>query len=167
MSFLLAAIAATVAALLEVTIAAFAVFGDAHLHLVLVLTVAWAVASGLQGGAAVAFVGGIVLDALTGRPFGVTVLALLLVAGAASLAAQSLLRLRPVIAVLLTPILSLAASMVILVVSSAVLASASGPVDALAAFGPGAVLDGGLALVVGPLAASLRDRTFAIERVDW
>jgi len=167
MSLLLAAIGATVAALLEVTIAAYAVFGDAFLHPVLVLTVAWSVAAGLQGGATVAFVGGLVLDALTGRPFGTTVLALLLVAGAASVVAQPLLRLRPVAAVILTPILSFAASALILALSSAVLAKASGSVDPFATFGPGALLDGGLALIVGPLAVALRDRTLAAERIDW
>lgn len=167
MHLLLAAIGATVAALLESTLATYAIFGGAHLHAVLVLTVAWAVAAGLEGGMTVAVVGGLVLDALVGRPFGVSLLALLLVAGAAALMGQALGQLRPVLAVILTPILSLAASLVISGVSSAVLGAAPGAADAITTFGPGALIDAMLALVVGPMAVAVRDRTVAEERVDW
>jgi rod shape-determining protein MreD len=167
MSLLLAAIGATIAALLEVTFAGYPLFGAAHAHPVLVLTVAWAVASGIEGGMTVAVVGGLVLDALSGRPFGVSALVFLLAAGAAVLVGQALVRIRPVVAILMLPVFSLVASMLIMAVSSALAPVGASGVDVLGTFGPGAVIDTAVALVVGPLAVLVQDRLRPEERVDW
>ena len=72
MTLLVAAIAATVAAIVELTITPFLRVGDAQPHLVFVLAVVWTVAVGLDSGLVWAFVGGLVLDTLAQRPLGTT-----------------------------------------------------------------------------------------------
>ena len=69
--------------------------GDAVPHPVLVGGVIWTIAAGIDRGIAWAFVGGLVLDSLLGRPLGTSALALLLAVGAAALIAQPFPRLRP------------------------------------------------------------------------
>jgi len=67
MTLLVAAIAATVTAILESTITQYLRVGDAQPHLVFVLAVIWTVAAGLDSGLVWAFVGGIALDTLAQR----------------------------------------------------------------------------------------------------
>ena len=68
MSLLFAAIGATVTALVEVTLGQYIVVGDATPHPVLVGGVIWTIAAGIDRGITWAFVGGLVLDSLLGRP---------------------------------------------------------------------------------------------------
>jgi rod shape-determining protein MreD len=70
MSLLFAAIGATLTALAEVTVVPYLAVGDAKPHLVLVIGVIWTIAAGIDRGVVWAFVGGLFLDALTGRPLG-------------------------------------------------------------------------------------------------
>ena len=77
MTLLVAAIAATVTAIVELTITQYLRVGDAQPHLVFVLAVVWTVAVGLDSGLVWAFVGGIALDTLSQRPLGSTAFALL------------------------------------------------------------------------------------------
>ena len=95
MTLLLAAVGATVMALLELTVGPYLRVGAAQPHLVLVVGIVVTVAVGLEAGLVWAFVGGLVLDVLTQRPLGSTSFALLLCVGATSVLARLFVRLRP------------------------------------------------------------------------
>ena len=118
MTLLVAAIAATVAAIFESTITQYLRVGDAQPHLVFVLAVVWTVAAGLDGGLVWAFVGGLVLDTLAQRPLGSTAFALLLVVGATATLTRALHRFRPVLAIVATALLSLVYSMTLVLLLS-------------------------------------------------
>jgi rod shape-determining protein MreD len=78
MTLLLAAVGATVTALLELTVGPYLRIGTAEPHLVLVLGIVVTVAIGLEAGLVWAFVGGLVLDVIAQRPLGSSSFALLL-----------------------------------------------------------------------------------------
>ena len=84
MSLLFAAIGATVAALVEATLVPYIAIGDAVPHPLLVGGVVWTIAAGIDRGITWAFVGGLVLDSLLGRPLGGSAFALLLAVGGAA-----------------------------------------------------------------------------------
>src|SRR4029077_1130282 len=64
MTQLFAAIGATAAALIELSLVPYLRIGDAHPHPVLVFGVIWTIAVGLEAGLVWAVVGGVVLDSL-------------------------------------------------------------------------------------------------------
>jgi rod shape-determining protein MreD len=163
MTLLVAAIAATVAAIVELTITPYLRVGDAQPHLVFVLAVVWTVAVGLDSGLVWAFVGGLVLDTLAQRPLGSTAFALLLVVGATGAITRSLARIRPVVAIIATLLLSLVYSMTLLTLFS-VLRPPLTLADPLRIAAPGVIYDVIVAIVLGPLAVSLRDRFVDEER---
>lgn len=166
MRLLLAAIGATVAAVLELSLVPYISIGAAHPHPVLVLTVIWTIVAGIEPGLVCAFLGGLLLDFLAPRPLGSSVFSLLVAAGGAAVFARSLVRVRPLTPVVAVPILSLAYSLVLL----GALTMLGTPVvvpDPVGALLPGVVYDGVLGLLIGPLAVSIRDRRVAEERVDW
>jgi rod shape-determining protein MreD len=166
MSLLLSAIGATVVAVLDVTLARYLTIGSATPHLLLVLGVIWSIAAGIEGGVAWAFVGGLVLDSLLGRPLGSTAFALLVAVGGARLIAQPMARLRVVAPIIAVPIFSLVYSMLILVLGST--GQGAGTVaDPLPLFLPGAGYDAVLGLFLGPLIVNAHDRQLTVERVDW
>jgi rod shape-determining protein MreD len=76
-----AAVAAAIAAILELTVAARVNAGDAHPQFVLVLAVLLTLIVGFEEGMVWAFVGGLFLDLLALRPLGTTVFSLLAVVG--------------------------------------------------------------------------------------
>jgi rod shape-determining protein MreD len=164
MTLLVAAIAATVAALFESTITHYLRVGDAQPHLVFVLAVVTTVAAGLDSGLVWAFVGGIALDTLAQRPLGSTAFALLLAVGVTSVLARSLARIRPIVAIIATALLSLVYSMT-LVVLFAVLRPPSALSDPLRIVLPSVLYDVVVAVVFGPLIVSIRDRMSDEERV--
>ena len=166
MSLLLAAIGATVTALVEATLGQFLTVGDATPHPLLVGGVIWTIAAGIDRGITWAFVGGLVLDSLLARPLGATPVALLLAAGGAALLSQPFPRLRLVAPIVAVPVLSFFYSMLILGIESAVRPGISVP-DAARLFLPGALYDTIVAMFLGPLAITLHDRRTATERVDW
>jgi rod shape-determining protein MreD len=157
MTLLVAAIAATVAAIVESTITPYLRVGDAQPHLVFVLAVVWTVAVGLDGGLVWAFVGGLALDTLEQRPLGTTAFALLIAVGITAVLARSLHRIRPVVAIIATALLSLLYSMTLIVLFS-VLRPAAALTDPLRFIAPGVVYDVVLAAILGPLAVSMHDR---------
>lgn len=166
MSHLLAAVGATAAALVELSLVPYLGVGGAHPHPVLVFGVIWTIAVGVESGLTWAFVGGVALDSLASRPLGVSVFALLVSLGGASLIGRSFVRIRPLAPMIATPILSLVNSMILL----GLLAAIRPPViaaDPVAAFMPGAAYDAVLGLLFGPLLVSIRDRRSGEERVDW
>ena len=166
MSLLFAAIGATVIALVEVTLAPYVMVGGVAPHPVLVGAVIWTIAAGIDRGIAWAFVGGLVLDSLLGRPLGVWGLALLAGVGAAALIAKPFPRLRVLAPVVAVPILSLLNSMLILALISA--ATPGGTIaDPVGLLLPGAIYDAILGMFIGPLVVMLHDRRVAPERVDW
>jgi rod shape-determining protein MreD len=166
MSHLLAAVGATVAALVELTVVPYFRVGVAHPHPVLVLGVVWAIAVGIEGGLVWAFVGGLALDVLAQRPLGSTTFALLVSIAGAALVGRALSRVRPLAPILVVFIFSFVYSMILLVLFSALRAPIAPP-DPVATLLPGAVYDAALAAVVGPLAIALYDRHVAQERMDW
>ena len=94
MTLLLAAVGATVTALLELTVGPYLKVGTAEPHLVLVLGIIVTVAIGLEAGLVWAFVGGLVIDVLAQRPLGSTSFALLICVGATSVLAGLFARFR-------------------------------------------------------------------------
>jgi rod shape-determining protein MreD len=113
-----------------------------------------------------AFVGGLVVDALAQRPLGSTAFALLLCVGATAVLGRLFVRLRPVVPILATLLLSLFYSMVLLITFNA-LRTPIPVADPIAVLLPGAVYDTLLAALIGPLAISIHDRRAESERPDW
>jgi rod shape-determining protein MreD len=166
MRYLLAAVGATAAALVELSLVPYLGVGGAHPHPVLVFGVIWTIAIGLESGLVWAFVGGVALDSLATRPLGVSSFALLVSVGGAGVIGRSFVRIRPLAPIISVPVLSLLNSMILF----GLLASIRPPVttsDPIAAFMPGAAYDAVLAVLFGPLIVSIRDRRNADERVDW
>jgi rod shape-determining protein MreD len=166
MSLLFAAIGATVTALVEVTLGEYLRVAGVAPHPVLVGGVIWTIAAGIDRGITWAFVGGLVLDSLIGRPLGVSAFALLASIGAAALIAQPFPRLRLVAPVVAVPILSLANSVLIMSLTAAARPGAD-VLDPLSLLLPGVVYDGIIGMFVGPLAVMLHDRRAATERLEW
>jgi rod shape-determining protein MreD len=166
MTLLLAAVGATVMALLELTVGPYLRIGTAQPHLVLVVGIVVTVGIGLEAGLVWAFVGGLVVDILAQRPLGSTAFALLLCVGATAVLGRFFTRLRPVVPILATVLLSLVYSMILLVTFNALRAPI--PVaDPLSVLLPGVVFDAILAALIGPLAISIHDRRTESERLDW
>lgn len=166
MSLLFAAIGATVIALVEVTLAPYIRVGGITPHPVLVGGVIWTIAAGIDRGISWAFVGGLVLDSLLGRPLGVSAFALLVAVGGAALIGQPFPRLRLVAPVVAVPILSLVSSLLIVGLTAAA-RPGTAVSDPIALLLPGVIYDGLIGMFVGPLAVVLHDRRAATERVDW
>jgi rod shape-determining protein MreD len=166
MTLLLAAVGATLMALLELTAGEYLRIETGQPHLVLVVGIVVTVAIGFEAGLVWAFVGGLVLDVLAQRPLGSTSFALLLCMGATSVLARVLIRFRPVVPILATLLLSLLYSMILFVAFNA-LRTPSPVADPIALLLPGVVYDTVLAALIGPLAISIHDRRADVERMDW
>ena len=166
MTLLLAAVGATVTALLELTVGPYLRVESTQPHLVLVLGVVVTVALGLEAGLAWGFLGGLVLDVLAQRPLGSTAFALLLCVGAAFVLGRLVTRLRPLVPIPATFLLSLVYSMSLFATFNALRATI--PVaDPGGAILPGAVYDAVLAALIGPIAVAIHDRRADEDRVDW
>jgi rod shape-determining protein MreD len=166
MTLLLAAVGATVTALLELSVGPYLRVATSQPHLVLILGVIVTVALGLEAGLAWGFLGGLVLDVLAQRPLGSTAFAMLLCVGGAYVASRFSTRLRAVITIPATFLLSLFYSMTLFLAFNALRATI--PVaDPAAAILPGAVFDAVLAALIGPLAVTIHDRRAEDDRVDW
>jgi rod shape-determining protein MreD len=166
MTLLLAAVGATVTALLELTVGPYLKVGTAEPHLVLVLGITVTVAIGLEAGLVWAFVGGLAIDVLAQRPLGSTSFALLICVGATSVLAGLLARFRLLVPILATLLLSLVYSMIHFVALNA-LASSIPVADPVALVLPAVVYDTILAALIGPLVVSIHDRRVDTDRVDW
>jgi rod shape-determining protein MreD len=166
MTLLLAAVGATVTALLELSVGPYLRVATSQPHLVLVLGVVVTVAIGLEAGLTWGFLGGLALDVLAQRPLGSTAFALLLCVGGAYALSRLVTRLRPIIPIPATFLLSLLYSMTLFLAFNALRATI--PVaDPAGAILPGAIYDAVLAALIGPLAISIHDRRADQERVDW
>jgi rod shape-determining protein MreD len=166
MTLLLAAVGATVMAVVELTVGPYLQVGTTEPHLVLVVGIVVTVAVGLEAGLVWAFVGGLVLDVLAQRPLGSSAFALLLCMGATAVLARFLVRIRVLVPIIATLLLSLAYSMILFVAFNAL--SARIPVsDPLRVLLPTVVYDTVLAALIGPLAVSIHDRRLDQERIDW
>ena len=167
MSLLFAAIGATITAVVEVTLGpSYIAVGSTSPHPVLVGGVIWTIAAGIDRGITWAFVGGLVLDSLIGRPLGVSAFALLVAVGGAALIAQPFPRLRLLAPIVAVPALSLVSSLVLLGLTAAARQTAISA-DPLALVLPGVIYDGILGLFIGPLSVVLHFRRAQTERVDW
>ena len=166
MSLFVAAIGATVTAILELTVGPYLRVGNAQPHLVFIFAIIWTVAVGLESGLVWAFVGGLALDVLAQRPLGATSFALIVSVGIAASITRLFIRIRPLVVAPAVALLSLVYSMTLFVLLGALGSSvaSSDPVGALA---PGVVYDAVIAVIVGPLAVALHDRYTAEERADW
>jgi rod shape-determining protein MreD len=166
MSSLLAAVGATLVALLESTVTPHLALSGAHPHLVLVLGIVWTVAIGAESGLVWGFVGGVALDIFAQRPLGSSAVALLVSLGAAAILAPSLSRVRPISPIPLVFVLSFVTSLLQLVVYGALRAPIPDP-EPIRTLVPGVLYDTVVAALVGPLAVSLWDRRREPERADW
>jgi len=166
MTLLLAAVGATLMALLELTVGPYLQVGLAQPHLVLVVGIVVTVAVGLEAGLVWAFVGGLVLDVIVDRPLGSSSFALLLCVGATAVVARLLARFRPVVPILATFLFSAFYTMTLFAAFNA-LRSPIHVADPFALVLPSVVYDTILAALIGPLAISIHDRRAEVERVDW
>lgn len=165
MTLLVAAIAATVTAIFESTITQYLRMGDtAQPHLVFVLAVITTVAAGLDSGLVWAFVGGVALDSLAQRPLGSTAFALLIAVGATGILSRALARIRPIVTIIATALLSLVYSMTLVLLFS-VLRPPAALSDPLRIVLPSVIVDVVVAAILGPLIVSIRDRMTDEERV--
>lgn len=166
MTLLLAAVGATVAATLELSLGPYIRVAGAQPHLVLLLGVVLTVALGLEAGLAWGFVGGLALDVLAQRPLGSTAFAMLLAVGVAAFLGRIGGGLRALVPIPATFLLSLLYSMTLFAAFNALRATI--PVaDPVGAILPGAFFDTFLAAVAGPLVVTIHDRRTEEERVDW
>jgi len=166
MTLLLAAVGATVTALLELTIGPYLRVGNAEPHLVLVVGVIVTLALDIEAGLVWAFVGGLVLDVLAQRPLGSSAFALLLCVGAAAVLGRAFVRIRQIVPIPAVFLLSVVYSMTLFVAFNALTAPI--PVaDPVGRVLPSAVFDLVVATLIGPLAISIHDRRADVERVDW
>ncbi|MGZ8437066.1 MAG: rod shape-determining protein MreD [Candidatus Limnocylindrales bacterium] len=166
MTLLLAAVGATVTALLELTIGLYLQVGNAEPHLVLVVGIVVTLTLDLEAGLVWAFVGGLVLDVLAQRPLGSSAFALLLCLGAAALLGHWFIRLRQIVPIPAAFVLGLLYSMTLFFAFNA-LATPIPVADPLARVIPSAVYDLVVATLIGPLAISIHDRHAAVDRIDW
>ncbi len=166
MSILLAAIGATVIALVEATLAPYITVGDAGPHPLLIGGVIWTIAAGIDRGITWAFVGGIILDSLLGRALGSSAFALLVAVGIAALVARPFPRLRLVAPIVAVPILSLVYSVITVGLISATQPGTVVP-DPSRLLLPGVLYDALIGMFLGPLVVTLHDRRTVVERPDW
>lgn len=166
MMFMLAAIGATVAGLLELTIVRHLGVGGAHPHLVLVLGVIWTIATGVESGLVWAFVGGLALDIFAQRPLGSTAFTLLVCFAGVALLGRVLSRVRPVAPIPLVFSFSLVSSLLLMVVYGA-LRSPIPAADPVSVVLPGVIYDTVVAAILGPLVISTIDRRMIEERAEW
>ena len=166
MQLVIAAAVAVVAALSEFTIVPYLQVGDAVLHPVLVFGVVWVIAGSLEAGLAWAFVGGLALDILGQRPLGSSAFSLLIAIGVASVIGGLLGRVKIIAPIIATAIAS-PVYLMLLIVTTTALTSASLSAAALDPVIPSAVYDAVLAVVVGPLVLAIVLRRQATERMDW
>jgi rod shape-determining protein MreD len=166
MPLLLAAVGATLTALLELTVGPYLRVGDATPHPVLVFGIVVTLALDIEAGLVWAFVGGLVLDVLAQRPLGSTAFALLLCLGGAALLGRAFVRLRQIVSIPATFVLSMLYSMTLFVAFNTLRAPIP-VVDPVGHVLPGAVFDLVIAALIGPLAISIHDRRTRTERVDW
>lgn len=166
MTLLFAAFGGIVAALLESTVVQYLRIGGAQLHLVFVLAIIVTVVAGFDRGLVFAFVGGLFLDVFTNRPLGISAFALLVSVGGVALLSRALSRVRPLVPIIATLLLSLVYSMSLFVTYSALQGqvAAKGAVDL---FLPSIAYDVVLAALLGPLLVSLADRRAEAERPEW
>ena len=166
MGLLFAAIGATVAALLEASLAPYIAVGNAAPHPVLIGGVIWTVVAGFDRGVTWAFVGGLVLDSLLIRPFGGSAFALLVAVGGAAAIARPFPRLRLVAPIVAVPVLSIVYSLILVGVTAAMQPGFSYP-DAIGSALPDALYDALFGMFIGPLAVTLHDRRAVVERAEW
>ncbi len=168
MSLVLAAVGATVAALIQSTVLPFAAAGAGGLDLVLVIAVVWTMALGLEGGLVWAFLGGLVIDVLLMRPLGLTAFIDLLAVGAAWVTGRVFVRARyPVIVITAAALAAIAVPLTVVLYQA--LRDVPGDVDPTAGLVRSTILAGVFAAVAAPpaLAFARRTRVEEAERVDW
>jgi rod shape-determining protein MreD len=166
MFLFVAAIGATVTAILELTVGPYLRVGDAQPHLVFVFAIICTIAVGLEGGLVWAFVGGIALDALAQRPLGSSSFALIITVGLAASVARLFTRIRPLMVAPAVVLLSVVYSMTLFLLLGA-LGSSVASHDPFGAIAPGAAYDAVVGVIVGPLAVAIHDRYVDDARVDW
>jgi rod shape-determining protein MreD len=166
MRFLVTAIAALAAALADATVVPYLGVAGAHPHVLVVAGVIWTVAAGVECGLLWGFLGGLALDVLAQRPLGSTAFVLVATMGAAALLGSSSGRARRLAVVPIAFVLSLASSLLFIVVYGAL----RGPVpeiDPVHVILPGALYDAVLAAAVGPLVVAVYDRRQPEEGTEW
>jgi rod shape-determining protein MreD len=167
LSLVLAAVGATVAALIQATVLPFTAEGGG-LDLVLVIAVVWTMALGLEGGLVWAFLGGLIIDVLLMRPLALTAFIDVLAVGVAWLVGRLAARaLYP--AIVVTALVTSAVATPASVVLYQALRGLPPGVDPLAGVAMSALYAAIAAAVIAPpalLVARARRRHEA-ERVDW
>ena len=166
MGLLFAAIGGTITALVEASIVPHLSVGGAEPHPVLLGAAILAIVIGVERGIVWAFVGGLVLDSLLGRPLGGTAFAGVAAVGAAAISAGLFPRLRVIAPVVVIPVVSVLYSVVLFGTTAALQPGGAFP-DPVATSMPDALYDALIGIFVGPLAVTLHDRRTLGERAEW
>jgi rod shape-determining protein MreD len=162
MTILAAALVALAAAMFELSVGPHFGVAGAHPHLVLVLGIIATRTIGPRVGLTWAFVGGLAIDVLAGRPLGVTAFALIVVSGAALLA-PSAVRIWLPTAIALVPLCS-ALSAALLVAALGILGTPIATPD-LGSLLAGMAYDTAVAIIVVPVVILAVDRRSRAGRV--
>ncbi len=166
MSLPIAAVGALIAALLETSVFPELSIGGVKPDLILVFTVVVALIVAFEDALAWAFVGGLLVDALSGRPIGATTLALLVVTGLALLAGRVIGTPRLITVAIAVFVLAWVYQVLLLAIL-AVTADVSFtdlPIERLLAI---AIVDVVLSLLVVVAIRALSRRFGSPERIEW
>lgn len=166
MSMPVAVVIGSLAALLETSVLSELSIAGAKPDLVFVLAIVVAMVVGFDEAIASALVGGLLIDALTGRPLGATALAMLVVTGLAALVSRLARSPRSVTVGLATFVLSwpFQALLVAILGITAGIGLAAIPVQLFLII---ALMNGVLALVAAHIAQALYRRFGGVEGFEW
>ena len=168
MSMVLAAVGATVAALIEASILPFTVTSGGGIDLLVVLAIVWTMTVDFEGGLVWAFLGGLIIDVLLPtRPLGVSAFVLLLAVGAAWIVTRLAPRATYPAVIVVTAIAAGAISVVLpLLVGAMSNGSATSPTAGIM---PSVLIGafGAAILAPVPLLVRRRFRGDETERLDW
>lgn len=154
-------------ALLQVSFAGHVAVRGAIPGIMLVTVVDWGILRGMDEGVIWAFVGGVLLDGLSGYPFGTNTVALVLVASAVSLGRGTFIRTHA-----LLPLATVfAATLLYYLVVLFILESTHHPVDWLVTLRsialPIAIYNALLNLGAFPLLRRLEEKVYPMPRANW
>lgn len=167
MSLLIAAVGATIAAIIESSVLTRLLIVGVKPDLVLAITLAMVIVLGFEHGIVWAFVGGLLLDILLpDRTLGSTTLALLLAAGAALLLARAADVPGTLLIGLITFVIAFVYQAMLMILLAATTGTAMQPLNA-PVFAAIAIIDAVIAVIAAWTAGALEQRFGRADRLSW
>jgi hypothetical protein len=167
MSLLIAAVGATIAAIIESSVLTRLLIVGVKPDLVLAITLATVIVLGFEHGMVWAFVGGLLLDILLpDRTLGSTTLALLLDSGAAYLLARAADVPGPLLIGLITFVIAFVYQAMLMILLATTTGTAMQPLNA-PVFAAIAIIDAVIAVIAAWVAGALEQRFGRADRLTW